>query len=269
MTMPLDLVLVRHGESEGNVAHALSLKGDDRWYTAEFRARHSSTWRLTDRGIEQARQAGAWMRANVSQHFDRFYTSDYLRARETAAYLELENAGWYTDFYLREREWGDIDSLTHEERLKDYAGTMARKKTDSFYWSPPGGESMAVLCNRLKWTLDTLHRECSDKRVVVVCHGEVMWGFRVLVERMGADKFLELDRSPDPTLRIYNGQVIHYTRRNPDTGQVAPYVGWFRSVCPWQMDRCSTDWQRIERERYTNEELLKTVERVARQVNNS
>jgi broad specificity phosphatase PhoE len=66
MAMPVDLVLVRHGESEGNIAHALSKSGDDRHYTPEFRARHSSTWRLSDRGVEQARIASASLRPNAS-----------------------------------------------------------------------------------------------------------------------------------------------------------------------------------------------------------
>lgn len=266
MSMPLDLVLVRHGESEGNIAHSLSKKGDDRHYTKEFRARHSSTWRLSDRGIEQARAAGAWIRAHISPTFDRYLTSDYFRARETAAYLALPDAGWYTDFYLREREWGEIDVLTHEERMRLHAESMARRKEDSFYWSPPGGESMAHLCNRLKWVLHTLHREMGGKRVVIVCHGEVMWGFRVLVERITADRYLELDHSPDPRHRILNGHVLHYTRTDPETGLVHPYVGHMRQVCPWDLSRGAGAWEPITRPKYSNEDLLKTVERVPRTI---
>lgn len=267
MAMPMDLVLVRHGESEGNVAHARSREGDDRCFTPEFRARHSANWRLTDRGTEQARAAGAWIRQNVSRSFDRYHTSEYLRARETAAHLELPDARWYTDFYLREREWGEIEVLTHDERMTHHALAMERRRVDPFFWTPPNGESMAHLCNRLKWVLDTLHRECPGKRVVIVCHGEVMWGFRVLVERLTADRYLDLDRSPDPFLRINNGQVLHYTRSDPATGQLSPYVGWLRSVCPWARERSTDAWQLIERPYYSNEDLLRSVERVKRLVN--
>lgn len=266
MSMPLDLVLVRHGESEGNIAHALSRKGDDRHYTKEFRARHSSTWRLSDRGIEQARVAGDWIREHVSVEFDRYLTSDYFRARETAAYLALPKARWYTDFYLREREWGEMDTLTHEERMTLHADAMARREEDTFYWRPPGGESMAHLCNRLKWVLHTLHREMAGKRVVIVCHGEVMWGFRVLVERIDPGRFLELDRSPDPRHRIRNGHILHYTRQDPATGEIHPYVGHMRQVCPWDAVRQPGDWESITRPRFSNEDLLKTVERVPRMI---
>lgn len=40
--MPIDLVLVRHGQSEGNLAQAKSKKGDDSFWTGEFSQRPSS-----------------------------------------------------------------------------------------------------------------------------------------------------------------------------------------------------------------------------------
>lgn len=44
-----------------------------------------------------------------------------------------------------------------------------------FFWSPPGGgESMAQVCIRIDHTLNTLRRECSNQKVIIVCHGEVM-----------------------------------------------------------------------------------------------
>jgi hypothetical protein len=38
--LPIDIVLVRHGESEGNLAQAYSKKGDDSLWTPEFSARY-------------------------------------------------------------------------------------------------------------------------------------------------------------------------------------------------------------------------------------
>ena len=34
----------------------------------------------------------------------------------------------------------------------------------------------------------------TDKRVLMVCHGEVMWAFRVRLERMSQETYRELDR---------------------------------------------------------------------------
>jgi len=78
--MPIDLLLVRHGESEGNVAMSLSRKGDDRYFTPEFRNRHSSSYRLTPQGEAQAMAAGAWIRDNVGSQFDRRSTMTLLRS---------------------------------------------------------------------------------------------------------------------------------------------------------------------------------------------
>lgn len=90
-----ELVLVRHGESEGNIAHRRSLRGDHALYENQFFARrHSSLWRLTNRGIEEAITAGKWLRENIDVGFDRFYVSEYVRAMETAAKLSLPGATW-------------------------------------------------------------------------------------------------------------------------------------------------------------------------------
>src|SRR5437588_11845816 len=115
MTMPLDLVFVRHGESEGNVAFGHSHRGDVSHFTPGFLARHSSRWRLTERGVVQARTAGEWLRSHVGAAFDRHYVSDYLRALETAAHLALPDALWYREFYLRERDWGIFDLMSWQQ----------------------------------------------------------------------------------------------------------------------------------------------------------
>lgn len=78
MTMPIDLVLVRHGESEGNVFHRKNA-AKYAHLAEEFGRRHSSQWHLTDRGITQARWAGTLIRTHFPgpPHFDRYYASNY------------------------------------------------------------------------------------------------------------------------------------------------------------------------------------------------
>jgi NAD+ kinase len=264
MTLPLDLVLVRHGESEGNVAYGLSRQGDDCHFTPEFLARHSSKWRLTELGQEQARAAGAWLREHVAQAFDRYYVAEYLRAMETAAHLGFSDATWRCEFYLRERDWGALDLLSWQQRRERYGQDLKRRELDAFFWTPPGGESMASLCLRVDRVLDTLHRGCADKRVLLVCHGEVMWAFRVRLERMSQERYRELDASREPKVKIHNCQVLHYTRRDPVTGTLSPYLSWIRSVCLWDPDRCSAGWATIHRQAYSNADLLAVVEKTPR-----
>lgn len=269
MPMPNNLLFVRHGESEGNVAVHKSKNGDDSAFTEDFRARHSSKWRLSDRGINQAEEAGLWLRENFPEPFDRFYTSEYLRAMETAALLNLPEAMWYPSFHLRERNWGDLDSMTVAERKEKHSEAMSRRLADPFYWDPPNGKSIADLCLWIDRILDTLHRECAGKNVIIVCHGEVMWAFRVQLERMTQERFLELDQSKNPHDRIHNCQVIQYTRLDPDGSDMnpAPYFGWMRSVCPWDQTLSSNHWVQIERAKFTNEDLMKRVCQVPRIIN--
>ena len=118
-----ELVLVRHGESEGNVAYQRSKMGDASMYSGEFLRRHSGQWRLTDQGIEQAEAAGAWLRAHYPEGFERLYVSEYLRAKETAGHLNLPPGGasgdpkkahmWFAELVLREREFGRLEHVPH------------------------------------------------------------------------------------------------------------------------------------------------------------
>ena len=131
MTLPIDLVLVRHGQSEGNLAKRRSEAGDHSAFTKEFRRRHSASFRLTIKGREQAQQAGEFLRKEFTGEgiaFDRYYTSDYLRAMETAGGLELPNASWYRDFYLTERDWGDLDHFPQSEREERFGDALRRRE---------------------------------------------------------------------------------------------------------------------------------------------
>lgn len=263
--MPIDLVLVRHGESEGNAAKAKSKAGD---HSASelFRGRHSSSFRLTDIGIEQAKAAGAWIREHFTQGFGRHYTSAYLRAMETAGHLALPGASWYVEPALRERDWGDLDVMGESERYSRFRESLAMKQTSPLYWIAPNGESIMHATERVYRMLGTLARECSDKRVVIVAHGETMWCFRLLLERLSEERYNELDASKDPADRINNCQILHYTRRLPGQEISATSYSHMRSICPWDTKRSSNEWMTIVRPRFTNEDLLGIVSKTGRLV---
>lgn len=262
MAMPRNLVFVRHGESEGNIANRYSRRGDNRFFSPEFRKRHNSQLRLTDRGREQARIAGRWLHEHFKSPFHRYYVSEYIRTMETAAYLDLPGALWLPEFYLRERDWGMLNAVPEGEKDVLFERAMALRDVDPFYWTPPGGVSVADSCLRYDRVQDTLHRECAEKDVVIVSHGEFMWGARVRVERMPHSRYLELDASKNPHDHIHNCQIVWYTRVDPGTRELTPYLSWMRSVCPWDPSLSSNTWQRIARPRYTNEDLLRIVNEV-------
>jgi len=268
MAMPLNFILVRHGESEGNVAGKRSKKGDHSDFTSEYRARHSSKWRLTDKGVEQAKAAGAWLHANgLGGQYFRYYVSSYLRAMETAYHLQLADADWRILEILRERDWGELDTMTVAERQEVFAHNLAMREADRYFWRTPNGESMADMVIRLYPFFDQLHRECANVPIVgCVCHGEVMWAIRCRLEYILPDRFNELDLSTKPFDQIHNGQILHYTRVNPVTQVVATRLRWVRSICPWDLSRSSNDWREIIRPKFNNDDLLAMVNKHSRLV---
>ena len=56
--MPRDLLLVRHGRSEGNQALEAAKQGDSSLMTEAFLARSAMNYRLVPEGAVQAEQAG-------------------------------------------------------------------------------------------------------------------------------------------------------------------------------------------------------------------
>lgn len=262
MTMPVDLVLVRHGESEQNLANRAAKSGDPSLFTEEYRNRHASQHRLTAAGRQQAIMTGQWLRRNGLGQFDARFVSEFIRAQETAGLLQLDGPDWVLNAQLREREWGDLETLSWEERKEAAVSAMRFRDTDPFYWIAPNGESIAQVVIRLRALFDTLHRECADKRVIVVCHGEVMWALRSMIERMSVSRYIELESSKAPGVKIYNCQVLHYTRRNPVTGELSSHIDWMKSDCPNQPENSGAGWEEITRPRFSNEELLANVDLV-------
>ncbi len=238
------------------MAKRLSEAGDNSAFSKAFRNRHSVSFRLTKLGREQARHTGGWLQTEF-RYFDRYYTSEYTRAKETAGLLGLPDAKWYCDFYLTERDWGSLDNYPENERYEKFGDQLRRRQIEPFFWSPPHGESFAQLCLRVDRVLHTLHRECSDKRVIIVCHGEVMRAFRVRIERINQAEFKNLLLSKEPA-----DTIIHYPRRNPATGKLYPYANWMRRVRPSETRAWSSDWKTFERRSFTNEELLDMISKI-------
>jgi broad specificity phosphatase PhoE len=260
MTMPIDLVLVRHGHSDGNLVMERARQGDDSLFTPDFRERPGHRWRLTPEGREQASIAGGWIKANIGTEFDRYYASPYVRTQETAGLLGLPDAEWRLDQRLRERDWGEVGSLPKSEQADLYPRSVLIQKNDALYWRPPGGESIADVRLRVRTFFDTLHRECEGQTVIVVTHGEVMSAVRGALEYLSDETWLQFDR--DESKKILNTHVYHYSRRDPVTGEIGKYLSWRRAVCPAGLVT-DTGWESITRKRFSNAELLERVNAAA------
>ena len=159
--------------------------------------------------------------------------------------------------------------MSIQERNEKMGDELKRKNLDRFLYSPPGGESLADVCFRAEFFLDRLHRECENKRVVCVVHGEVMWAMRFRLERMTLLKFHDLISSKRFSDQIHHGQILWYSRKNPMTGELSPRFEWMKSVCPWDVNRSQNEWKHIERIEYDNNMLMATASQVPRMIQSS
>ncbi|HEX8770397.1 MAG TPA: phosphoglycerate mutase family protein [Acidimicrobiales bacterium] len=154
MAMPLDLVLIRHGESVGNAAIRDAKAGlpmppaDDQQSTR--------LWLLNATGERQAEATGAWMRENGLDRFDRYYCSPYVRTTQTAALLRLPDASWWLEPLLRERDRG-YEYLANRELAGVFPHSARGRKHDIFLWRPTAGESIADVDLRLRGSSPRSH----------------------------------------------------------------------------------------------------------------
>ena len=78
MSMPQELVLIRHGQSEANVRQRASKRGDDRLFTDDLVTVPDNSWRLTALGATQAQLAGSHLEGCFLQGFDRYIVRPFM-----------------------------------------------------------------------------------------------------------------------------------------------------------------------------------------------
>lgn len=268
MTMPISLVLERHGESESNRAKALFEEGKTFSTEHDLMQVHTSERRLTPKGVEQAKAAGTWLKehwydpANPDGY--RFYVSPYVRAMETAGHSGI-GSKWQCDARLMERNWGSFDQMPYGERARLFQEELRLRKDHAFFWRPTNGETLQDVFLRIRDMTASLHRDCSDKRVLIVSHGETMWVWRTVLERLMPMQLRELMLVDDDRIWIHNCRLIEYTRERED-GSLAPRFVRMRFVNPMEPDDAKTnwDWHEIPRVNWSHEDLLTFTEKFPR-----
>ena len=157
------LIFVRHGETA---------------YNAENRLQGQLDTPLNARGREQARAIGGTLRSLLGAEIDRldeaqaFFASPLERARETMDIardaMGLKPGRYHLDPVLKELSFGVWEGLTWLEiEARDAQGSRARRK-DRWAFVPEGGESYAMLADRLRPWLDGL-----SEHAFVISHGGV------------------------------------------------------------------------------------------------
>jgi len=168
----VDLVLVRHGESEANLAaSAAEVAGAE---VIDVPARDPDV-HLSELGRRQSSALAPLMRSWVDAGA-RIWASPYVRAVETAqeAAAAAEVAPEIsTDERLRDRELGVLDALTSAGVEARFPAEAARRRwLGKYYYRPPGGESWADVTLRLRSALSQISP--AETRTVLVTHDAVV-----------------------------------------------------------------------------------------------
>jgi broad specificity phosphatase PhoE len=198
ISWPAALDLVRHGESEGNVADQ---RAHDLGAPALELADRDADVVLSRTGHAQAAAFGTWLSLRDEEARPTVvFSSPYARARMTAE-IALDAAGLAVplklDERLRERELGIFDGLTGRgirDRYPEEAERRARQ--GKFYYRPPSGESWADVALRVRDFLRTLREEYAGERVLVTTHQAVIMNFRYILEELTEPELLAIDAGP-------------------------------------------------------------------------
>jgi broad specificity phosphatase PhoE len=202
---PHRLIFVRHGETA---------------YNAENRLQGQLDTPLNARGREQARTIGGTLRSLLGPEIDRldeargFFASPLERARETMEIardaMGLEPKRYLLDPVLKELSFGVWEGQTWSEiEVKDAEGLRARRE-DRWAFVPEGGESYAMLADRLRPWLGGL-----SEHAFVFSHGGVARVLMVLIARVPPAKAVDAP--------IIQGRAIVF--ENGDSGGSGEYRG--------------------------------------------
>jgi broad specificity phosphatase PhoE len=192
MSEPAEIWLVRHGQSQGNVAREAPRAADQELLDIADRDMDVP---LSALGAEQAASFGRWLATQPATP-DVVIASPYVRAAQTAEGL-CSAAGLtgrvHLDERLRERELGILDLLTWrgvQVRFPEEA--KRRERLGKFYHRPPGGESWVDVALRLRSLRDSLAREHEGKRVMIVTHEVPILIMRYLLEDLTEQQVLAM-----------------------------------------------------------------------------
>jgi len=186
------LLLLRHGESEWNVAGRVQGQAPG--------------VRLTDRGRHQAREAAAALRGRGATLL---MTSDLLRARETAQLIGRELGLPVTSAReLREQALGELEGRARSELREE--PTPPGVHINEVRWG--GGESVADVYVRLTGFCERLLRQADGQTVAVVTHEGTIQVLRaVLTGRGHRDIYWE----PVEHGRVYPATLDELVHRAP------------------------------------------------------
>jgi broad specificity phosphatase PhoE len=219
---PKRIILVRHGESQGNI--------DDHIYeTVPDHALH-----LTELGREQVIATGKRVRELIAGESLRMWVSPYVRTRESAQLLDVGVAvdDMRLEPRLREQDWANFQDPVQIKMEK-----VIRNEYGHFWYRFTNGESGSDVYDRVSTFLESLHRNFAEQEmednVVIVTHGLTMRLFCMRWFHWSVEYFESISNP------VNGGFMV--LARDPDNRYrlTRPFVQWDTSVVPTARERSS------------------------------
>lgn len=232
------LVLVRHGESEGDVRREAWRQGLP--YQTDKTPENEV---LTELGFTQSAKSGEWINKNLLlggfaiSAFELSFVSSVIRTEQSAIAMNLFNCLWQEDPRLNERNRGQITGIDKNQHQQLFPNSYKQMLDDPIGWVPPGGESILDVSYKLTSFYEDIKTASS---VIIAGHRDSMWASMIPIEGLTKKELAKVD-----TNKIDNGQIWHYTSVNPNTKQQAPKLMWKRSYNPNQPDN-NGDWMKLK-----------------------
>ena len=194
------LYLIRHGETDFNVAHRLQGRTETS---------------LNARGRQQAGEVAGVLRDLIAREHHRpndfaYVSSPLRRARETMdilrATLGLDPKSYDVDARLAEISYGEWEGFTLPEIQARMPDVLEQRERDKWDFTPPGGESYRGVAKRVGEWYATLTRD-----TVAVAHGGVVRVLMANFQIMPEDEATHADIKHGVVYVFANGAVTPYS----------------------------------------------------------
>ncbi|KAM7273467.1 hypothetical protein ACFE04_028131 [Oxalis oulophora] len=261
--LPKRIILIRHGESEGNLN------------TSAYTTTPDHKIPLTPLGISQAQSSGAHLKSiittssssSINNNNSRvyFYVSPYERTRSTLkeigrSFSKKRIIGVREECRIREQDFGNFQV---EERMK--AIKQTRDKFGRFYYRFPEGESAADVFDRVSSFLESLWRDIDlnrlqndisqDLNLIIISHGLTSRVFLMKWFKWTVEQFEHLNNFGNCEFRImqlgsggeYSLAIHHSEQELREWGLSQAMIddqkwranasrGDWNEHCPWYLD---------------------------------
>lgn len=206
---PLELIFVRHGESELNVRRAIAEANKDAKIIKIAHGIRDADVPLTDHGKDQSIATGRALNDKFEK-IDVAFISPFVRTQQTFDSISKQidyDIPVHLDDRIREKEFGIISLYTERGIKQKFTEEAERRELlGNYYYRPLGGESYPDTGLRLHSFLHSIYRHHAGKRVLVVTHARVVTMIRKMLEHLTEKELLHIERHDD----VANCSVTNY-----------------------------------------------------------